>query len=1789
MTMHVESVNPFPGLRPFQQDEDYLFFGREDQTMQLLQRLGNQRFVAVVGSSGSGKSSLVRCGLLSELQGGKLLRAGASWEIAVTHPGGNPLALLVEAILEADLYDAEREDAREQLLATLSRSHFGLVEAVKQAHLPEGTNFLLVVDQFEEVFRFKDAGQTQQEVANEFISMLLEAVSQSEVPIYVVLTMRSDFIGDCGQFESLAEVVSRGEFLIPRLTREQYKRVIEGPIKVAGGQIAPRLLQRLLNDLGEQADQLPCLQHALMRTWSVWSERNESDSLDLPDYERVGKMSEALSLHADEVYESLANDSQRQLCAGLFKALTVQESENRGIRRPQRLGRLCQILDVPTPDLLPVINAYRQHGVTFLMPAPEFELQDNTIIDISHESLMRVWTRLRHWVEEEAQSVRIYARLSESAALYAQGKAGLYREPELGIALGWYQQSQPNAAWAERYRAGFGEAVAFLEASQQAHVEEEQAREAARQRELEQAKKLAEAERSRAEVQQRSARRLRGMVGGLAVVAAIAVGASVVALQARRDAQQNAEEAVAQKKLADDNADEAQQQARRAERQTRRAETQAKRAETQARLADEARRHARRNLYYANINMAQRAIETSGGMGRVQELLDPWRPIDGETDLRDWEWYYLDSLDQGAVHVLRSNFRYTISTKYSPDGTRLASGGAGGITVWDAQTGRKLMSFRENAYTWVVAVDWSPNGKRLASSESNAVKIWDVSTGRSVRTIRGHNDSIRSVAWHPDGKKLASSSEDGTAMIFDIQSGERLKTLGGHSGAAYVDWSPDGNRLATCDEGGWGRIWEAESGEQLHLRKLSDDEVYQVVWSPDGKQLAFSGADATIKICDADLDHVSSALSGHANGVWGVAWNSLGSQLVSGSFDQTVKLWDVVSETEIKTFRGHGGLVFGVCFSPDDQHVASAGFDHSTRIWDIAVDPGTLTLKGHTDRVRGASWSPDASQLASVSADGSLRIWDDSGQQARTVTASQHELGIEAVCWSPDGTRIATAGYDRAVTVWDAATGSRLLSMQLPGGPAGSRDGEQLLSVAWSPDGRYLASAGQAITIWDAHTGDQVRQWTGHTAEVRCVAWSPDGARLASGSRDDTVRVWDWKTGEETARFAGQQGRIFCVAWSPNGEFLAGGGRTARDSALGAVAFGFVRLWSTKTAKVVHTLRGHEQRVWSISFSHDGTRIASASEDGKAKVWDIQTGQEMLTLNDHQGLRAVAWSPDGMRLATAGLSKSIKVWDATPGYRRERSALMLTRLNDRVKQGIATPDDMQLRGQILARQGRWDEAAADFESAAELLGPEAPSWFETDTWVVGPYPDDLSAAYPPEHRTDPLQTVPGVAQDGESQADEFRWRVSKSSFEAGLDFGEFFDHAEHVSGYALARVYTPVEYDTGILLSFDDAMRLWLNGKLAFESQGERNESSEGGSVPVVLRKGWNVLLAKVVNRTDSHGLNLRFADDPLALVRVYEDSGRWEEALELWDGLVEKDPDNAELRLARARVYVRLGQQEKANEDFVRVTKRQADNATALLAELAGRDVDAGDLAGGVEWLTEALQLTPDDAVLLARRGELNGRLGRWQASVADLTRVTELAPDDHWSAYKLGPALVQIGEVDAYRRYCPKLLDRFEESKDVAIAERSGKACLLLPDVDHAILKRAAKLADLGIENGRNSRSYPWYQLTKGMAEYRLGDFQQAAEWLQKPAGNPRAARFCRPAAYFYLAMAQHRLGQTAEALRSFESAGQIVDQDLPTLESGDLTASWHDWLFADIARREAEKLIIVAESKQDTSGRD
>ncbi|HBP54945.1 MAG TPA: hypothetical protein DD687_03225, partial [Verrucomicrobiales bacterium] len=536
-------INPFPGIRPFDVQEKYLFFGREDQTAELLTRLRKTRFLAVVGSSGSGKSSLVRAGLIPELHGGTMAAAGSAWEVAVMKPGGDPLTNLAKSLVDADLYDPDQEDVVSMIRASLSRSGMGLVDTIQQSDLESKTNLLIVVDQFEEIFRFRRMTGISEEEAGHFIRLLLEASQDESCPIYVVLTMRSDFLGDCAQFGGLAEAVNEGEYIIPRLNRNQRKQAIEAPSRVGGREMSNRLVQRLLNDISDDPDQLPILQHALMRTWEYWVQAGSEGPVDLEHYQATGGMTEALSRHADEVFQSLPDGEHRRIATLIFKSLTEKVSENRGIRRPMQLNELHEICGGDIKHLLHVIDEFRKTGCTFLMPAGESELQKHTIIDISHESLMRVWRTLRLWVDDEAQSAKIYRRLADTASLFKDGKAGLYRHPDLGIALAWRDENQPNQTWADRYYPGFAEAMAFLDKSQAEEEREGREKEEAQKRELAQAQALAKAK-------ERTARIFKVACVGVTVLAATSLYSMFEAQKSRDLAQKSIAEQALQRERA---------------------------------------------------------------------------------------------------------------------------------------------------------------------------------------------------------------------------------------------------------------------------------------------------------------------------------------------------------------------------------------------------------------------------------------------------------------------------------------------------------------------------------------------------------------------------------------------------------------------------------------------------------------------------------------------------------------------------------------------------------------------------------------------------------------------------------------------------------------------------------------------------------------------------------------------------------------------------------------------------------------------------------------------------------------------------------------------------------------------------------------------------------------------------------------------------------------------------------------------------------------------------------------
>ncbi len=547
--IHTEvNTNPYPGLRPFHEDENHLFFGRESQVDELINKLSTNKFLAVVGTSGSGKSSLVNCGLFPALHGGYMTSAGSAWRVAVCRPGNDPIREMAYALTKKGVLFQQEMIGEIPLssiiLTNLERSELGLVETYHQARLRPNENLLVVVDQFEELFRFRklrnDFQQPQSDNSDDataFVNLFLTASQQTEVPIYVVITMRSDFLGDCSAFRGLPEAINQGQYLVPRMKRSERKRAIAGPIEVAGVRLTDRLLMRLVNDVGDYPDQLSILQHALNRTWAEWEKEGETDqSIDLEHYDKIGTMAAALDQHAECTYHELKTARAKKICEKMFKALTEVGMDSRGVRRPTKLGKLCEIIEAKEEEVKAVIDVFRKPSRSFLMPPADRTLDEETIIDISHESFMRIWKRLVQWTEEEQGSVRTYRYISDAALLYKEEKSSLLGNPYLQYALNWKKTQKPNAAWASRYDNNFEEVLGFLHKSKENWLKEEEEKKnremLEQQRKEEEQKRKAEEERRKNEI-----KRTRQLIVIVSLAAVISLGFAIYGFKQKNNAE----------------------------------------------------------------------------------------------------------------------------------------------------------------------------------------------------------------------------------------------------------------------------------------------------------------------------------------------------------------------------------------------------------------------------------------------------------------------------------------------------------------------------------------------------------------------------------------------------------------------------------------------------------------------------------------------------------------------------------------------------------------------------------------------------------------------------------------------------------------------------------------------------------------------------------------------------------------------------------------------------------------------------------------------------------------------------------------------------------------------------------------------------------------------------------------------------------------------------------------------------------------------------------------------------
>jgi energy-coupling factor transporter ATP-binding protein EcfA2 len=463
LNQHFQEVEPpYVGLRPFNESESILFFGRDEQILDLLEYLHHQHFIAIIGNSGCGKSSLIRAGLIPKLKAGYLVNDRDRWQIITTKPGDNALGNLIDAIAQ-NANTIQKKSPSDLVQRLYDEGSVAILNELKETVADDRTNVFILIDQFEELFsnRNKTADEKNNDI--EFINTLLELSSQKELPIFVAFTMRSDFIGECAHFYGLPEVMNRSMYLVPRLNRIQLRQSIEGPAKLMGTAIAPNLVSRLLNDANTIEDELPLLQHALLRLWEYDARHNNNQVLELSEYEEIGTIANALNLDADKAFNQL-NDQEQQAAKKIFQTITNSDESGRKIRRPAHVNEIAGIADISPEVVIKLVTHFNANKRSFLVVNKGAQ-PDNPLIDISHESLIRRWISLTHWVDEEAESTKLYRRLTDDTLARDKRERGYLDEIEIRKFENWFKKVQPNNTWAKKHNENFEHNKSFLEKS----------------------------------------------------------------------------------------------------------------------------------------------------------------------------------------------------------------------------------------------------------------------------------------------------------------------------------------------------------------------------------------------------------------------------------------------------------------------------------------------------------------------------------------------------------------------------------------------------------------------------------------------------------------------------------------------------------------------------------------------------------------------------------------------------------------------------------------------------------------------------------------------------------------------------------------------------------------------------------------------------------------------------------------------------------------------------------------------------------------------------------------------------------------------------------------------------------------------------------------------------------------------------------------------------------------------------------------------------------------------------
>ena len=1163
---------PYRGLAAFREQDAPFFFGREAFIEQLLAALQEQPLVAVVvGSSGSGKSSLVYAGLLPRL------RASEEWLVVELRPGNRPFRALAAAIiawLEPEISETDRLVETQKLAEALNQQELLLhdvVERVLEKH-PKEQHILLFVDQFEELYTLCPKAETRRRFLDSLLAAVQTTQRSHDADLVVLLTLRADFMGQALAYRPFADAIQKNSMMLGPMNVDELRSVVEKPAEKQGAIFEQGLVDRILDDVGEEPGRLPLLEFALTLLW----ERSKTGTLNHATYDQIGQVDGALARYAEQVYSDL-DQGERELARRVFVQLVqpgVGTEDTRRLAFRSEIGETGWALTQFLADRRLVVTGWDSVG--------------RETVEVVHEALIQRWERLRDWIEADRafrtwqESLRVAIHQWE---ITDRDEGALLRGVPLSQAESWLEERGEEFSANERD---------FIQASIALREHKARELEQQRQRELESAQQLASTER-------RSRRFLGALAGVLTLAVVVALALTVFANLQRRQAQEAYSlslAANAQQALDDLDSGTALVLALAAN-DIRKPPQEAQRILLDAAYSPGPReRYEIGDLIPDGQDSATSLDLSSDGqtllLGMADGSIMLWDHSSGEVSILeghdkkvnevafgpsgltalsggdDTQVIYWDLQTGREIRRLggesggHSGIVKTVDI--SPDGRVGLSGGYNGesfsdpgeLILWDLESGKEIRRFDGHLYG-VIDAQFSPDGATILASSGdvevmiatgegqglalNDLLLWDVDSGRIIERFDDLNHDVYDLAISPDGKQaLAGSYYHNISSMWDLETGERLLTLEGHDEAVRsVTFSPNRGRAATVSDDNSLMLWSLETGEPLFILKAGDSDLLDLEITPDGRQAFTISRDGGLLAWDlVDAAEVRS-FGQHQDMIYDVAYSPDGSQVLSSSgtsspavpvTDASLRLWDLESGAQLQFMPLPVDVIMQVAVAPDGLRGLSASSDGVVRLWDLESGGEILTLQGHESLVPSLALSPDGSKALSGSVDGTLIYWDlENGEIIHRMYT--HPDSNWALAISPDGRTALSDASDLGVILWDLESGEEILRLERADvvGDTGST------GMAYLPDGRSaVVESDGALIHWDLESGEEILRIGRHDALRTRIEISPDGKLMLTSGMTGVLKLWDLENTELIRQFGyAEPAVVFDVAMSPDG------------------------------------------------------------------------------------------------------------------------------------------------------------------------------------------------------------------------------------------------------------------------------------------------------------------------------------------------------------------------------------------------------------------------------------------------------------------------------------------------------------------------------------------------------------------------------------------------------------------------------------------------------------------------------